>query len=106
MSVTYSFAIESTQKRAIDPEPNYVVDVVWTKTGVDEDGDAGVFKGAWPFQPDPELDSFIAYEDLQDDTLVQWVVGVIDTSYEAFINSHIASEIAKSKAARLASVPE
>lgn len=77
------------------PDPNYVVNVIWTLTGVDEDYTASI-QGNTMFDSQ-QADPFIPYNELTQEIVIGWVqnnlgpVGI--SNYEANVQGQINSMI-------------
>lgn len=93
MAITYSWKVTSIRKANIDETlENVIVHVRWEKKGVDEAGNDGTFVGATPLSnPDPT--NFIAYEDLTEAIVLDWIKGVVVGSYEEHVNGQIQKQI-------------
>jgi len=75
---------------------NAVVQTYWKRTGTDADGNEGSFSGATPFTAENvPAGSFIAFEDLEESTVVGWINAVIDAdaAYKAHIDEQIQKQI-------------
>jgi len=75
---------------------NAVVQTYWKRTGTDADGNEGTFSGATPFTAENvPAGSFIAFEDLEEATVVGWINAVIDadSTYKAHIDEQIQKQI-------------
>lgn len=95
MAVTYTWAVTGMKVLAsAGPLSNYVVNVQWTKTGTDENGNTGVFNGATPFQPDPAQPDFVPFDQLTEAIVLSWVQPVVTGMYEEHVNAQIAKQIA------------
>lgn len=100
MSVSYAWALKSIKKADADGLQGIIVQTTWTCTGVDADGDEGVFHGATPFKPE-EVDAanFTAYEDLTEAQVLGWIQAVAVGPYWDHIEGQIAKQIAAKKTA-------
>ena len=75
-----------------------VVVAHWTATKVDGDYEAKTY-GTKSFTPDPEADGFVAYEDLTEETVVEWfteeetaqIESVLDADLEAQAQPQVIS---------------
>ena len=68
----------------------------WKRTGTDADGNEGTFSGATPFTAENvPAGSFVAFEDLEEATVVGWINAVIDadSTYKAHIDEQIQKVI-------------
>ena len=99
MSMTYTWEITSlkTQNQTNadgDALASAVVQTYWKKTGTDADGNTGSFSGATPFTAEnTPADSFVAFADLTESTVLGWVQAVVVGGYEQHVNGQIQSQI-------------
>lgn len=95
MAITYTWAVTGMKVvSSAGPLQNYVVNVQWTKTGTDENGHTGTFKGATPFTPDPAQPGFIPFDQLTEALVLSWVQPVVVGSYQEHVDGVIAKQIA------------
>ena len=77
------------------PDPNYVVNVIWTLTGVDGEYTASI-QGNTVFDSQ-QADPFIPYQDLTQDIVIGWVQNNLGpdgiANYEANVQGQINSMI-------------
>ena len=75
------------------PDPNYIVNVIWTLTGVDGEFTASI-GGNTVFDSQQES-TFIPYNELTQDIVIGWVQANLGeqgiANYEANVNGQIAS---------------
>lgn len=94
MAITYTWKVTSVKTKTEGDNVDAVVQTYWTKTGTDEDGNTGVFSGATPFTsvnvPEGE---FVAFEDLTEEVVLNWIKAVVVDSYEQHVNEQIAKQI-------------
>lgn len=95
MAITYTWTVEGMKVTRVGDKPNYVVQTYWTKTGTDENGITGTFRGATPFTPNPEQQDFTPYDQLTQNIVLGWIQPVVTGSYEEHVNNYIAEQIAK-----------
>ncbi len=99
MSMTYTWEITSlkTQNQTNadgDALANAVVQTYWKKTGTDSDGNTGSFSGATPFTAaNTPADTFVAFADLTEETVLGWIKAVVVGGYEEHVNGQIQSQI-------------
>lgn len=75
--------------------PKAVCQTYWSKTGVDENGNEGVFAGATPFTAESvPADQFVAFDQLTEDVVLGWIKAVVVGHYEKHVNEMIAKQIA------------
>ena len=77
--------------------PNAVVQTNWQKIGTDENGNQGIFSGATPFTQDPTDESgpFIAFEELTEEDVINWIKTVVVGQYEQHVNEQIQRQISE-----------
>ena len=91
---TYTWTIDAMYT-VQTPDPNYVVNVIWTLTGVDGDYTASI-QGNTMFDSQ-QADPFIPYNELTQEIVIGWVqnnlgpVGI--SNYEANVQGQIDSMI-------------
>lgn len=99
MSMTYTWEITSlkTQNQTNadgDALANAVIQTYWKKTGTDSDGNTGSFSGATPFTAaNTPADTFVAFADLTEATVLGWVQAVVVGGYEEHVNGQIQKQI-------------
>jgi hypothetical protein len=96
MSVTYIWKITSLKTKDVSTnKPAAIVQTYWQKIGTDTNGNQGTFSGATPFTVDPSDDSgpFIAFEDLTEENVLDWIKSVVIGGYEQHVNEQIAKQI-------------
>ncbi len=97
--MTYTWEITSlkTQNQTNilgDTLENAVVQTYWKKTGTDADGNTGSFSGATPFTAaETPADSFVAFADLKEDAVLEWIKAVVVGGYEKHVNEQIQKQI-------------
>lgn len=76
-------------------KPNAIVQTYWEKIGTDENGNEGKFSGATPFTPDPTDNSgpFIPFDELTEETVLDWIKTVVIDDYEKHVNEQIQKQI-------------
>lgn len=98
MAISYSWKLTSLKKRNVDNLNGVVFQTYWQKIGTDEDGNIGIFQGATPFDPAKvDANSFISFEQLTEETVLNWIKAVVIGSYEENVNSEIARQIEEKK---------
>lgn len=96
MTITYTWKITGLKTKDVsDDKPAAVVQTYWQKIGTDENGNEGTFSGATPFTVDPSDDSgpFIAFEDLTEEDVLDWIKTVVVGGYAEHVNGQIAKQI-------------
>ena len=97
--MTYTWEITSlkTQNQTNadgDALANAVIQTYWKKTGTDSDGNTGSFSGATPFTAaNTPADTFVAFADLTEATVLGWVQAVVVGGYEEHVNGQIQKQI-------------
>ena len=102
MNVTYTWAVTGLKTATIENKV-YVVQTYWTKTGVDEQGNTGVFEGATPFEPN-QHEVVGQLSDLLEQTVVDWIQEAIVGNYGQHIDNIINRQIV-AKRSRVEAVP-
>lgn len=98
MAITYTWQITGLKtKNVSDDKPAAVVQTYWKKIGIDADGNEGTFSGATPFTVDPTDESglFIAFEDLTEENVLDWIKTIVVGGYEEHVNGTIAKQLAE-----------
>lgn len=94
MSIIYTWEVTSLKTKTEGSNANAVVQTYWKKIGTDEHGNTGVFEGATPFTainvPEGE---FIPFEQLTEETVLNWIKSVVVQQYETHVNSKIQEQI-------------
>ena len=99
MAVTYTWTVTGLKIRNqtnVDGVVlnNAVVQTYWKKTGTDENGNTGTFRGTTPFTavsvPEGE---FVAFESLTEEIVLGWIQDVVIGSYEEHVNAQIQKQI-------------
>jgi hypothetical protein len=94
MAITYTWEVTSLKTKTEGNNANAVVQTYWKKIGTDENGNTGVFEGATPFTsvsvPEGE---FIPFEQLTEETVLNWIKSVVVEHYEIHVNSKIQEKI-------------
>ena len=94
MTITYTWKVTSVKVKDADSLKNAIVQTYWEKIGVDEAGNTGTFNGATPFTPDLEkADSFVPYEQLTEENVLDWIKSVVTGEYEQHVNRQIQKQI-------------
>lgn len=96
MAITYTWAVTSMKVVDTADLENVVIQTYWTKTGVDEDGNSGMFSGATPLPlstVDP--DNFTPYEELTQEIVIGWIQQAIND--QTHINEQIQKQINNKK---------
>jgi hypothetical protein len=96
MAITYTWKITGLKTKDVSEEkPAAIVQTYWQKIGTDTNGNQGTFSGATPFTVDPSDDSgpFIAFEDLTEENVLDWIKSVVIGGYEQHVNEQIAKQI-------------
>ena len=99
MSMTYTWKVTGIKiKDEVNADgvtlPQAVCQTYWSKTGVDENGNEGVFAGATPFTAESvPADQFVAFDQLTEDVVLGWIKAVVVGHYEKHVNEIIAKQI-------------
>lgn len=98
MAISYSWKLTSLKKRNVGNLNGVVFQTHWQKIGTDENGNTGIFQGATPFDPAKiDANSFISFEQLTEETVLNWIKSVVIGSYEENVNNEIAKQIEDKK---------
>lgn len=77
------------------PDPNYVVNVLWTLTGVDGQNTASI-GGNTVFSSAEQPEDFTPYDELTEEIVIGWVQDALGAdgiaNYEANVNGQISSQ--------------
>lgn len=93
--INYTWKIHAITKRTINSVDSVVFTVVWEKFGIADDGYSGSIKAAANFNiADIDENSFVAYEELTEEILIDWVKNFIN---EDVVNQGIEAEIEKAR---------
>lgn len=74
------------------PDPNYVVNVLWTVTGVDGANTASI-QGNTQFNSADQVGTFIPYDQLTEATVIGWIPAEQIASAQACVQGQIDSMI-------------
>lgn len=95
----YTWLVTGMVSANIASESNVIINVKWTVTGTDADGNAGTFIGGTPLTTnDIDPETFVPYDQLTQDLVLSWVKPVV-MSNEVFW-AHITEKIALQVAAK------
>jgi hypothetical protein len=90
----YTWKVTGMKGIDLPNEPNAIIQTYWTKTGVDEQGNEGVFSGATPFPPSSiDPDNFIPYDQLTEEIVLGWIQAVVVGSYAEHVDAQIQKQI-------------
>jgi hypothetical protein len=94
MVINYTWKVTSLKVKDEGSHKNAVVQTYWQKIGTDENGNEASFSGATPFTsadvPDGE---FVPFEELTEETVLDWIKAVVVGSYEEHVNSKIIEQL-------------
>ena len=94
----YTWKVTGMKGIDLPSEPNTIIQTYWTKTGIDEHGNEGVFSGATPFNPaDIDPNNFVPYDQLTEEIVLGWIQAVVVGSYEEHVNAQIQIDSKKVK---------
>ena len=95
MAITYTWKVTGLKVKDEGGQKNVVCQTYWQKIGTDENGNEGTFSGATPFTLDPTDASgpFIAFEDLTEADVLDWIKTVVVDGYEQHVNQKIQEQI-------------
>ena len=90
----YTWAVTGMKGIDLPTEPNAIIQTYWTKTGVDEQGNEGMFSGATPFPVSSiDPDNFIPYDQLTEEIVLGWIQAVVVDSYAEHVDAQIQKQI-------------
>lgn len=101
MALTLTYKVTGLKKRDQvnkdgDVLPGAIVQTYWECEGTDENGNKAKFNGATPFTAENvPADSFVAFEQLTEATVLSWIENVVETSmgYKEHIVGRILEQI-------------
>ena len=95
MTITYTWKITGLKTQDLVNKPSAIVQTYWQKIGTDENGNQGTFSGATPFTMDPtdEDGPFIAFDQLTEQDVINWIQTIVVGSYEEHVNGKIQEQI-------------
>jgi hypothetical protein len=94
MAITYTWEITGLKTKTEGDNLSAVVQTYWKKTGTDENGNEGTFSGATPFTSvDVPNGEFVPFEELTEETVLNWIKAVVVGSYEQHVNGQIQKQI-------------
>lgn len=91
--ITYTWKLLGLKKTDTPTADGVIIGTQWKCTGVDEDGNEGVFTGATPFTQVTESTDFVPYEDLTEEIVLGWVKDVAVGYYWDHIEDQILRQI-------------
>ena len=90
----YTWAVTGMKGIDLPTEPNAIIQTYWTKTGIDEQGNKGMFTGATPFPVSSiDPDNFIPYDQLTEEIVLGWIQAVVVGSYAEHVDAQIQKQI-------------
>jgi hypothetical protein len=92
--MNYTWKVTGIKVLDLPNEPNTIIQTYWTKTGIDDEKNEGVFFGATPFNPDEiDHDSFVSFAQLTEEIVIGWIQAVVVGNYEEHVNAQIQKQI-------------
>lgn len=94
MPIRYSWKIDTIKKRDEAHYKDAVVQVYWTKTGVNDQGKIGKFTGATSFTTLDlkENQQFVEFSKISEDIIVKWIEESLSTEAKSKIDSIIQQQ--------------
>ena len=93
MAITYTWKLTGLKKKTVGSFNDYIVQTYWKKTGTDENGNTGEFTGATPFEENAEATDYIAWDQLTEAKVLEWIQAVVTGHYEQHVNDKIQKQI-------------
>ena len=94
MALTYTWKLTGLKKTSGANLSNVIVQTYWNVTGKDEDDVEGTFSGATPFDlTNVDPGNFVAYEDLTEAMVLDWVKAVVVGGYKDHVDQQILKQI-------------
>jgi len=94
MAITYTWSITSLETQTVGENVDTVIGVCWEKRGEDEEGRIGMYASKSGLPTGTATDStFIAFADLTEADVINWVQTNMTESYSAKVNSGIQEQI-------------
>jgi len=94
MSLTYTWKVKSLKKTSGNSLSDVIVGTQWELKGADADGNEGSFHGATPFDlAKVNPDAFVAYEDLTEEMVLDWIKAIVVGGYWDHVNEQINKQI-------------
>ncbi len=94
MAITYTREVTSLKPKTEGDNVNAVVQTYWKKIGTDEHGCTGAFEGATPFTSvNVPAGQFVPFEELTEETVLNWIKAVVVGEYEKHVNSRIQKQL-------------
>ena len=98
MAITYEWKLTSIKTKDVEDKTNVVFQTYWTLTGTDEEGNIGTFSGVTPLDLNSLKEgTFVAFEDLTEEMIIEWIKSKIKDSYEDHVLTVIQRSINNSK---------
>lgn len=90
----YNWKVVKLEAKTINDVQGAIFHASWIKTGINDQGIEGSYQGTTEFNNlDPLSESFIPFEQLTEEIILDWVKKEINNEYENFINELIENEI-------------
>jgi len=108
MDFTYTWAVTNLTTATISDLPNVVLNVKWTLTGTETDGDFGIFNGATPLTTnDVDQSTFVPFNELTEELILSWIKPVVlnNPAYKQHIDDQINKQILSKKESLNSNVP-
>ena len=98
MAITYTWKVDMIHLTSAAGITDAVAEVHWSKTGVNENGVKGRYPGVSKYttqhaQAAIDAGSFIPFNQLTEEKVLDWVRATLSDENEAFIDSRISAEI-------------
>lgn len=94
MEINYTWKLLSLKKVNTSNLNDVIIQTVWEKIGINEDGVTGTFLGSTEFDLDSvDPNNFISYENLTEENVLGWVHSIVIEGYEKYVNKVILDQI-------------
>lgn len=94
MTIKYTWRVSRVRVRDISEDrKNTVVQTYWEKTGTDELGNTGTFTGVTPFTVDATAESFVPFDQLTEEIVLDWIKQQVVGNYQDRVDTIIQEQI-------------
>lgn len=95
----YTWKITGIKTKTEGSYQKSIVQVYWTKTGTDDEGNTGSFSGVTALSASNLTESyqFIPYDEVSDETILNWIKEIVVDDYERHVNQSILNQMLEKK---------